>query len=96
VIRSGTAPDIARATALVELVPYLGPASIGVVAQSLQDSAPVVRAAALRTLESAPVKIRKTLAFGSLNDPVRGVRIEAARILAPTRAGDLSSGQRSL
>ena len=96
VIRSGTAPDIARATALVELAPYLDPASIGVVVQSLEDSAPIVRAAALRTLESAPVEIRKTLAFNTLNDPVRGVRIEAARILAPTRAVDLSSGQRSL
>jgi len=96
VIRSSTAPDIARATALAELAPYLDPASIGVVVQSLEDSAPIVRAAALRTLESAPVKIRKTLAFNALNDPVRGVRIEAARILAPTRAGDLSSGERSL
>jgi len=96
VIRDSATPDIARATALSELAPYLGPASIGVVVKSLEDSAPAVRVSALQALESAPVKIRKTLAFSALNDPVRGVRIEAARILAATRAGDLSSGQRKL
>ena len=96
VIRDNTAPDIARATALAELQPYLDRESIGMVAQSLQESDPIVRVAALQALESAPLEIRVKLVFSALNDPVRAVRIEAARILASISAGNLTADQKSL
>jgi len=96
VIRDKSAPDIARATALAGFSPYLGPETIGVIVQSLEESNPIIRAAALRALESAPVEIRATLVFEALDDPVRAVRIEAARMLAPVSAGDLSADQQSL
>jgi tetratricopeptide (TPR) repeat protein len=96
VVRDTTTPDIARATALAGLEPYFGQASIGVVTQSLEESDPVMRVAALQALESAQVEIRVALVFSALDDPVRAVRIEAARILAKISAGDLSAAQQSL
>ena len=56
---------------------------------------PLLRVAALDALESVPLEIRTQLALPALNDPVRSVRIEAARILAAVPAGDLTAGQQS-
>ena len=95
-VRDSETPDIARATALAELGPYLSAATIDVIAQGLSEDDPAIRAADMRALESAPANIRVPLAISSLSDPVRAVRIEAARVLATVPAGDLSAGQRSL
>ncbi len=53
-------------------------------------------AAVVAQLESVPAEIRVRLAFPMLEDPVRAVRIEAARSLAPIPTGDLPEHQRLL
>jgi HEAT repeat protein len=95
-VRDTVTPDIARATALAALGPYLDAATIDVIAQGLSEDDPGIRAADMRALESAPANIRVRLAFSALNDPVRAVRIEAARILASVPAGELPAEQQTL
>jgi tetratricopeptide (TPR) repeat protein len=62
---------------------------------ALSDDDPAVRAAAVGVLEQTPLNIRVRLAFPMLDDPVREVRIEAARVLAEVPAGELSTVQRT-
>ena len=94
-VRDSETPTIARATALVELGPYLDAATIDVVADSIAADDPLLRMAALQGLESVPVDVRVQLAFPALNDPVLAVRIEAARLLAALPAGNLPAEQQS-
>ena len=94
-IRDRDTPAIARATAFDQIGPHLSAATIDVLPQGLSDDNPGVRAAAVATLESVPVEIRVRLAFPMLDDPVRAVRIEAARVLASIPAGELSKAQRA-
>ena len=95
-VRDTDTPDIARATALAQIGPYLSSATVGVLTLGLSDKDPGVRAAALRVLEYTPLNIRVRFAFPALNDPVRAVRIEAAWVLAAIPAGELSTDQRAL
>ncbi len=95
-IRNTETPDIARATALGQIGAYLSPAIIDVLTLGLSDNDPVVRAAAVSALEYVPSEIRVRLAFPMLDDPVRAVRIEAARVLASIPAGELSTEQAAL
>ncbi len=89
-------PAIARATALAEIGPYLSAQTLDVVVAGLSDPDPQVRAAAVSPLEYAPPDIRVQLLFPLLDDPIRAVRIEAARVLAPFPAGDLPENQRAM
>jgi tetratricopeptide (TPR) repeat protein len=82
---NGSAPNIFRASALKELRGYLSPQSIHVVSEGLNDPDPMVRAAAIDSLEFVEIPKRAELLFNLLNDPVRGVRIKAARMLAPAK-----------
>jgi len=93
-IRDMDTPDIARATALAGIGPYLGAATIDVLPLALADTDPGVRAAAAGVLEKTPLNIRVRLAFPMLDDPVRAVRIEAARVLAAIPAVELTTQQR--
>jgi Flp pilus assembly protein TadD len=77
------APAIARASALEMLAGYLSPEAAGAVQQSLTDPDPLVRLGALRTLRGLPVEQSWPFAHGLLDDPVHGVRLEAASLLAP-------------
>jgi tetratricopeptide (TPR) repeat protein len=95
-IRDMETPAIARATALAQIGPYLGAATIDVLTLGLSDADPQVRAAAVAVLEYVPAEIRVRLAFPVLEDPVRAVRIEAARLLASIPVGELAEDQRSL
>ena len=66
------------------LGPYITPASEPAIKAAIADASPLVRAAAPRALpSSAPPSAALALA-PLLSDPVRGVRIEAARALAGT------------
>ncbi len=76
-------PDIARATALAALNRYLSPASLAAVRQGLQDSDPLLRLGAVQALDNIDPRMRLPLLFPLLQDPVRAIRIEAARGLAP-------------
>ena len=95
-IRNTQAPAIARATSLAEIGPYLNRSTVDVLTANVADESPLVRAAILTALESTPPGIRVRLAWPLLSDPVRAVRIEAARLLASVPTGELKSAQRDL
>jgi len=79
-------PGIARATALQLLRTRLSPTTVGAVQAGLRDGDPLVRHAAVECLEAMPPAQRVQLAAPLLDDPVRAVRIEAARQLATVPA----------
>ena len=95
VIRNTQAPDIARATAVAELGPFLSARTVDVLTQGLSDEDARVRAAMLSLLEHTTVETRVRLAFPMLNDPVLAVRIEAARLLATLSAERLTGEQQA-
>jgi predicted CXXCH cytochrome family protein len=88
-------PGIARATALQLLRTRLSPATVAAVEAGLRDGDALVRRAALECLEAAPPAQRVKLAVPRLDDPVRAVRIEAARQLAAVPAGALDDASRA-
>jgi len=79
---NGNTPAIARASALSELAPRVSPANIGVARAGLADPDPTVRIGALDMLENVPATHVWPLVAPLLSDPVRGVRIRAAALLA--------------
>ena len=95
-IRDTETPDIARATALTHIGPYLSSATADVFTVGLTDPSPVVRIAALNLIENMPAEIRVRFAFPMMNDPIRAVRIAAARVLASLPAGELKVEQQVL
>ncbi len=74
-------PAIVRATAL-HLLPLASPEAAGVAVRATTDDDPLVRAAAVRILERLAPKPRLASVAPLLTDPIRAVRIEAARVLA--------------
>ncbi len=88
-------PGIVRATGLAELERYLTRGSLGSIERSLADTDPLVRMAALRAAQAAPAGERIRLAFPLLKDPVRAVRVEAARLLAEVPGESMTAEQRS-
>jgi Flp pilus assembly protein TadD len=91
VIERPATPDIVRATALEHLGQY-GNAGAAQLARGLSPPAPIVRIGALRALERLPDRVRAAGAFRLIADPVRAVRVEAARLLAGMTTGDLDDG----
>lgn len=83
-------PELARATAIVELADFLSPVSGEVVQAALHDESALVRLAALRALEPVPAEHRFALAGHLLGDPLLAVRAEAGRVLASTAPAALS------
>ncbi len=88
-----SAPDIARATAILELAPFLSPVSGQAVEQALKDESPLVRLAALRTLEVLGPEHRYSFAGHLVSDPLFSVRSEAGRVLAATAADSMNASQ---
>ena len=76
------APAVARASALDELATRISPTSMTTAREGLADSDPMVRIGALDMLENVPAGQIWPLASPLLADPVRGVRIRAASLLA--------------
>ena len=95
-IRDTSSPEIARATALTELGPTLSMQTIDVLPVALSDADPAVRTAAVSILERTPHNVRVRLGFPMLEDPVRMVRIEAARVLAVIPLDDIDPERRAL
>jgi tetratricopeptide (TPR) repeat protein len=89
-----TAPAIVRATALRMLPPE--PQTADAVRLGLGDEDPLVRVAALEAAENLEPSLRLKLARQLLNDPVLGVRTQAARamILVPAQFWDPSDRAR--
>ncbi|MEO0998920.1 MAG: tetratricopeptide repeat protein, partial [Pseudomonadota bacterium] len=75
-------PAIATATMLTLLQPSRDAGVAAAVAEGLRDADPLVRIGGLRALSALPVERRVALGSPLLRDPVRGVRVEAARTLA--------------
>jgi hypothetical protein len=91
------APAIVRATALDLLTGYLTERSLLTLSRAVGDADPLVRRAALGTLEALPPAMRLRLGAERLADPVRDVRLEAARVLAElTRSKLPEARQRAL
>jgi predicted CXXCH cytochrome family protein len=88
-------PAIVRATALSLLRGY-GPQGTAVMTAALRDDDPAVRVAAVGGLEVMPQPERLTTVAPALNDPVRAVRIEAARVLAGVPADRFDAAQRKV
>jgi tetratricopeptide (TPR) repeat protein len=79
-VNEPTTPAIVRATALHMLPP--DPQTADAVRRGLGDADPLVRVAALEAAESLEPGLRLQLVRQLLSDPVRSVRIQAARTLA--------------
>jgi len=95
VATDGTQPPIARATALADLDPAGGRATLEALAAGLHNPDPLLRFGALQSLDQAPVELRVPLAAPLLSDPVRIVRSEAVGVLAPVPADRLDVAQRA-
>ncbi|MFZ2170315.1 MAG: tetratricopeptide repeat protein [Methylococcaceae bacterium] len=80
--QDSASPAIVRATAITLVAPLMQPELLTFARSQLQDADPSVRIAALGLIESVDPVNRILAASPLLADPVRGVRMEAARILA--------------
>ena len=95
VVRDGDQPAIARASALARLGPSPVLGVRDVVRGGLKDADPLVRRAAVAGVEGADPVSRVELLAPLLDDPVRTVRMEAARILAGVPRDRLTDAQRT-
>lgn len=84
-------PAIFRATALMELEPFarVRESSRDKLISLTKDRSPQVRALAAANLNGLPPSELRDALTPLLSDPVRFVRIEAARVLAPLRASEM-------
>jgi tetratricopeptide (TPR) repeat protein len=90
----GTAPAIARATA-VTLLRHRSTASIQALERAAADPEPLIRLAAVVAADSLSLDSRLPLLVRLLADPRRAVRIDAARALADAPAERLMPEQRA-
>ena len=89
-----TSPGIARATAVSLLRDYPTRESFESILAGLKSDDPMIRFAALGSLEMADPEMRLPVAYDLLTDPVLAVRLEAARVLADVDTAGLSEEQR--
>jgi tetratricopeptide (TPR) repeat protein len=89
------AASIVKATAATLAQPYMRPGNLPAARKLLANVDPAMRIAALGLLESFEPAARAQAAAPLLGDPVRGVRVEAARVLADVGDDQLSADQRS-
>ena len=85
---------IVRATAVVELQGFQGPSSRVAIEAAARSDEPLVRLGAVAALESSPPAGRVGPLASLLADPIRAVRLEAARALASTPATMLPEARR--
>ncbi len=89
--RSSAQPALVRATAAEMLAPHMRPSLLANARELLKDEDPEVRIAALTMMEQSDLQTRAPALSPLLSDPVRGVRIEAARLLAGLPEGMLAN-----
>ncbi|WP_340123789.1 ammonia-forming cytochrome c nitrite reductase subunit c552 [Methylobacter svalbardensis] len=87
-------PAIARVTAVAALGNQLSPELMPVIEAALHDPEPLLRRAAIETLEQIPPEQRWPLAHDRLKDPVRALRALAASTLAGASDQSLTPDQR--
>ncbi len=78
-------PSIGRASALTLLRPPFSGAESQAIATAIQDSDPLLRAAALGGLQLAPPEVHLNMGASLLDDPVRSVRLAAVPAYADIR-----------
>jgi len=88
-------PEIIRASALLRLQNYPPSSFYQTLQKALRDGGPLIRLAALSILTSFPMNIRLDLAQDLLDDPIRSVRMEAARLLAAASQDFIREDKRS-
>ena len=88
------APAIVRATAATRAQPYVNSGNLPALRNLLAHTDPILRIAVLGLLEPFEPAVRVQAAAPLLANPVRGVRIEAARILADVGDDRLPPEQR--
>jgi tetratricopeptide (TPR) repeat protein len=88
------APPLVKATAAALAGPLLRPQSLPVVRKLLANYDPGMRIAALGLIERFEPAVRAQAAAPLLADTVRGVRVEAARVLADVGDDQLAPDQR--
>jgi predicted CXXCH cytochrome family protein len=76
------APDVARASALGELAAHVSPANVDLASRGIGDRDPMVRIGAIDMLAHVPPEQVWAIVAPLLSDPVRGVRMRAALLLA--------------
>ena len=97
-VLDGAKPAVVRATALSLLPQYtanLTPEMIKAYLAGVSDGDPLVRTAAVAALEPFAPEETLSVAAPLLSDPVRAVRISAARLLAAVPAQSLTPEQRA-
>ncbi|WP_291993909.1 tetratricopeptide repeat protein [Candidatus Accumulibacter sp. ACC003] len=92
---SPSTPAIVRATAATLAQPYASPGTLPAARVLLHDADPSVRIAALGMIAPLDPLNRVLSASPLLADPVRGVRIEAARVLADVPDDQLPADRRA-
>ena len=92
----GETPDIARASLVSHLGDYPTRQTLMTSLQMLKFSDADIRRAALQSLEGFPLQHSLKYIFAALEDPVKTVRMEAARILLSTHQGDMQKEQKEL
>jgi len=95
VVDDGRQSGFVRASAVRRLGRYLGPATLPRVRNALGDRDSLVRAAAVDVLAVTDAGLRAQLLPPLLGDPVREVRMEAARALAGEPEERLSASDRA-
>jgi len=85
VIENAAEPAIARATALGLLAVQLDAGVADTVRRALDDPEPLVRLAAIDQLAALPAATRARLGQRFLTDPLRAIRVAAARAVVDTR-----------
>ncbi len=93
-VQDESSPALVRATAATLLQPYMNQDMLIAARALLHNSDPEIRIAALGLIEPADPVNRVLSASPLLEDPVRGVRIEAARILADVPDDQLPQSRR--
>ncbi len=84
---------IMRATAMAMLRDQPSEESLAVIRQQVRTDEPLLRMATMRAIALYPPDLRWQIGAASLDDDVRAVRIEAARVLA-AESGRLAQGNR--
>jgi tetratricopeptide (TPR) repeat protein len=96
IIKDERVPAIVRATAVEAAAPLPRPAVVGALRSAVADPDPLLRRAAAEAAENVPEQYRAPLLLPLLADPVRSVRITAARTLATVSPQTLPDGARRL
>ncbi|MEM9728694.1 MAG: tetratricopeptide repeat protein, partial [Myxococcota bacterium] len=93
-VTNGTAPDLARATALLELRNMGSRALPALLMHATDDASPVVRRSAAVASRALPPEIRREVVVPLLSDGVLSVRVEAVASLLGAGSGSVRPADR--